>query len=97
MKFNELFRSDHSPSSASLLSTRGKNYVEMMTIMGDRSLVPDYFSVFYFHKKYIESMHGSASGPDVYKRAKERIDSYNDEKMERKLQKWKKVKKVRKS
>ena len=82
MKFNELFRNDQSLSSAfaqykrELLS--GKNDIEMMTIMADRSLVPDYFWVFYFHKKYIESTYGSASGPDVYKRAKERIDTYNE-------------------
>ena len=82
MKFNELFRNDHSPSSAfaqykrDLLS--GKNDIEMMTIMADRSLVPNYFWVFYFHKKYIESTYGSVGGPDVYIRAKEHIDSYNE-------------------
>ena len=75
---------DHTPSSAFAQCKRdllsGKNDIEMMTIMADRSLVPDYFWVFYFHKKYIESPYGSASGPDVYKRAKERIDSYNEKK-----------------
>ena len=73
MKFNELFRNDHSLSSVfaqykrDLLS--GKNDIEMMT-MADHSLVPDYFWVFYFHKKYVKSTYGSESIPDGYKRAK---------------------------
>ena len=82
MKFNELFGNDHSPSSAfsqykrDLLS--GRNDIEMMAIMADGSLVPDYVWVFYFHKKYTESTYGSASGPDVHRLAKERIDIYNE-------------------
>ena len=50
-----------------------------MTIMADgRVVVPDYFWVFHFHKKYIESTYGQASGPDAFNLVKERINSYNE-------------------
>ena len=49
-----------------------------MAIMANRSVVPGYFWVFHFHKRYMESTYVPASGPDAFNLAKERINSYNE-------------------
>ena len=46
--------------------------------MADRSIVPDYMWVYYFHRKYIEATFGSLNGPDAYNLASDRIKNYND-------------------
>ena len=81
-EFIALFEKDLSPSSAfaqykdSLLAD--KSSFEAMEVMADRSRVPDYFWVFHFHKKYIETTYGPQTGPDAYKLAKEKISRYNE-------------------
>ena len=81
-KFLELFAEDHTPSSA--LAQHKKDLRceisddDFMSVMADRSIVPDYFWAFHFHKKYVENTFGSVNGPDAFKQAKERIAKYNE-------------------
>ena len=81
-KFLELFAEDHTPSSA--LAQHQKDLRceisddDFMSVMADRSIVPDYFWAFHFHKKYVENTSGSVNGPDAFKQAKERIAKYNE-------------------
>ena len=81
-RFIELFNEQHSPSSAFARYKKdvleGKNSLEAITIMADRSIVPDYFWVFYFHQKYMDEHHGPQTGPKAYEIAQERVRAYNE-------------------
>ena len=76
-RFIELFEEEHSPSSAFAQYKKnvlhGKNSLEIITLMTDRSIVPDYFWVFHCHKKYMNETRGPQYGPEAYKIAEERI------------------------
>ena len=73
-KFTDLFKKDHTPSSA--LAQYKSN--DIQTIMADRSILADYFWVFHYHSTYMENMFGSVNGPDALQRVKQRADDYND-------------------
>ena len=47
-------------------------------MMDDRNVEPDYFWLFQKYTNYILGKYGDMSGPNVYLRARERINSYNE-------------------
>ena len=80
-KFMELFQKDFTPSGAFAWYKKdlqaGKTDLEILHLMADRSIMPDYLWVFHQHKSYIESTYGPETGPEAFKLAKEKISSYN--------------------
>ena len=46
--------------------------------MADRSIIPDYFWVFHFHKMYMNTNHGPQSGPESFRIAQEKVAAYNE-------------------
>ena len=49
------------------------------TVLGDRSICPDYFWSFYFHQQWIKSKLGTRDGVDVVEKLEKFIKEYSEE------------------
>ena len=80
-KFIELFKEDHSASSA---YQAYKNYLMKMhvekyvTISADRAIMPDYKWVFNCHATYMQEFFGKINSPEAFEKAKDKVKEYNE-------------------
>jgi hypothetical protein len=81
-EFLKLFKDGHSPSSALYvyqdnLHLKAKGEQELIELLADRSINPDYGYIANLFREYREAVLGSRNGESMFKRLEEVVKNYN--------------------